>query len=198
LRARTPAERHYAALFVLLKFPNLSPFVASGIPEFSTAEDLNYYFQSAWWCALPTTEYDQQGQEVPKVVTRPGFLTREKLTAGQQERSQLRSIGDGKSYLGKQVLQWAKDAPDDPRIPEALFIAFNANQSYKYGCGGWEKDPEIQEQAESILRLKYQRIRGQRSCLAKKQDDFSESLLSFLFRTVLSPVIWWLWGSDTA
>ena len=38
LQARTLAEKNHAALFVILKFPNLSPFVVSGIPDFSTSD----------------------------------------------------------------------------------------------------------------------------------------------------------------
>ncbi|PYS79618.1 MAG: hypothetical protein DMF70_12685, partial [Acidobacteria bacterium] len=155
LQARTPVERNHAALFVLLKFPNLSPFIANGIPSFDTSEQLDYYFERAWWCALPTTEYDKGSHEVPKVVPKPDFLTGKQLEAATTERNRLNVIGDGKRYLGNQVLQWAKTSPDDPRISEALFIAFRANESYKYGCGGWEHDGEIQGEAETILRQRY-------------------------------------------
>jgi len=155
LQARTSTEKHYAALFALLKFPNLSPFVTSGIPAFSTAEQLDYYLESAWWCRLPNTEYNTKGEEVARTIAPPGFLTREQLAGAERERSRLISIGDAKSYLGKQVLEWAQVAPEDPRVPEALFIAARANESYKYGCGGWEQDPETQKQVDAILRERY-------------------------------------------
>jgi hypothetical protein len=79
----------------------------------------------------------------------------EQLAAAQKERAALVAVGDGKSYLGKEVIQWAKLSPDDPRIAEALFIAFKANESYKYGCSGREHDEEIQQEAESILSRRY-------------------------------------------
>ena len=154
LEARTPSERNHAALFVLLKFPSLSPFVAGGLPSFETSEQIDYYFESSWWCALPTTEY-RDSHEVPKVVRKPEFLTAKQLEAAVTERNRLSDIGDGKPYLGKLVLQWARTSPADPRIPEALFIAFNANGTYKYGCGSWEHDEHIQQETETILRKRY-------------------------------------------
>ena len=52
------------------------------------------------------------------------------------------------SYLGKQAIEWAKASPDDPRVPKALFIAVQANQSFKYGCNSWEFDAELKAEAE--------------------------------------------------
>jgi len=92
---------------------------------------------------------------VRKVVPSPVFLTAEELAAAHKERAALVAIGNGKSYLGKQVIQWAKLFPQDPRLPEALFIALKANESYKYGCGGWEADQEIQQETDLILRQRY-------------------------------------------
>jgi len=155
LNAQTAIEKEHAALFVLLKFPSLSPLVAGGISEFETAEQVDYYFEASWWCTPADTEYNRNGDQVRKVVPRPAFLTGEQLAAAQKERAALVAFGDGKSYLGKQVIQWAKLSPDDPRIAEALFIAFKANESYKYGCSGWEHDEEIQEETDSILRQRY-------------------------------------------
>lgn len=158
LDAQTSAEREHAALFVLLHFPSLSPFVAGGIPEFATAEKAQYYFESSWWCTPSDTEYDNQGEEVRKIVPSPVFLTTDELAAAHRERSALVEIGNGKSYLGQKVIQWAKLAPRDPRdprIPEALFIALKANETYKYGCTSWETNQEIQQEADSILRRSY-------------------------------------------
>jgi hypothetical protein len=154
LRAKA-SERDHAALFLLLKFPNLSPYVATGLPSFETAEDVDYYFESSWWCRLPTTEYNDAGQEIAKVVRRPDFMNSKQLEAAATERKQLDLTGDGKSYLGKLVLQWARVAPRDPRIPESLFIAYKANESYKYGCGSWDHDEDLQREVADLLMQRY-------------------------------------------
>ena len=86
-------------------------------------------------------------------MAKPGFLTAEQLTAAARERAALITIGDGKSYLGKRVLEWVKASPTDERIPEALFIAAKANG--QYGCNSWEYDRNTSEQLEKILRENY-------------------------------------------
>ena len=155
LNARTERERRAAALYILLKQPTLSPFVAGGPPVSETSEDLDYYFESSWWCPLSETEYNEQGKEIPKFVAKPSFLTAEQSTAAARERAALISIGDGKSYLGKQVIEWARTSPTDERAPEALFIAAKANGQYKYGCSGWEYDRDTSEELGKMLRENY-------------------------------------------
>jgi hypothetical protein len=149
------AAREHAALFLLLKSPGLTPFVSGEVtPRSATGEGLDYYFESAWWCAPSETEY-RDGKEVPKVITPPPFIDAQRLTEARQEFDKLVEIGDAGTFLGKKVLEWAQSSPNDPRIPEALFIAFMANESYKYGCDGWEHDEEIQQKAEHLLRERY-------------------------------------------
>ena len=143
------------ALFILLKFPSLSPYVATGLPSFDTTEDIDYYFEGSWWCKLATTDYNDKGEEVAKDVRRPDFLNAKQLETAETERKRLDDMGDGKSYLGKAVLQWARTSPHDPRIPESLFIAFKANESYKYGCGGWDHDEDLQRQVADLLIKHY-------------------------------------------
>ncbi len=155
LEARTGKERREAALWVLLKFPDLSPYLSSVIPTFNTSEDLDYYFDTKWWCAPEETEYNDEGNEVPKVIPKPGFLTPAQSETARREYRALVEIDDGKSYLGRQVIAWAKASPSDPKIPEALFIAARATQAYKNGCGGWDHDDATQQEAEKLLKQRY-------------------------------------------
>jgi hypothetical protein len=155
LEARTVKERREAALWVLLKFPDMSPYVSSVIPTFDTTEDLDYYFDTKWWCAPSETEYNEQGDEVPKLIPKPGFLTPAQLETARREYRALVEIDDGKSYLGQQVIAWAKASPSNPKIPEALFIAVRATQAYKNGCGGWDHDDASQQEAQKLLKQRY-------------------------------------------
>ena len=155
IKARTPKAKHDAALYILLKFPSLSPLVPGGLPGFDTSEDIEYYFEESWWCAPSDTELNMEGEEVPKVVPKPSFLTAVQLETARREHEALIALGDAKPYLGKQVIDWAKSSPADPRVPEALFIAAQANKSYKYGCEGWEHDEKTKQRAETMLRRSY-------------------------------------------
>jgi len=139
----------------LLKFPDLSPYLSSVIPTFDTSEDVDYYFDTKWWCAPEETDYTDQGVEVPKVIPKPSFLTPAQLETARREYRALAVIDDAKSYLGRRVLAWAKASPANPKIPEALFIAARATQAYKNGCGGWENDQTTQEEAEKLLKRRY-------------------------------------------
>src|SRR6185503_2864127 len=154
-KARTPGERQAAALYLLLKQPSLSPFISGGLPVTATAEKLDYWFESSWWCPPSETDYDDNGNEMPKVVLKPGFLTSVQAAAAARERAELIATGDGKRYLGKRVLEWAKSSPADERLPEALFIAARANGQYKYGCNSWEFENDMKKKLETLLRERY-------------------------------------------
>jgi hypothetical protein len=154
LKARSAVEKQDAATYALLKLPLLSPYIVFGIPEVDTGENGDY-FELAWWCALSETEYDAQYKEVPKHVAHPPFLAGDLLTAAEKERASIRGLGDAKKLIGKRVIEWAKKRPTDPRLPEALFVAAMANRSYKYGCGGWEHDADLEAEAEGLLLERY-------------------------------------------
>jgi len=170
LNAPTRMQREDEALYILLKFPNLSPYVPSGIPQFSLTEDTEYYFEMSWWCRPEETEYSDEGNETPKVVSRPQFLIGPGLAAAKRERAVLLAIGNAKSYLGKRVLDWATRVPKDPRIPEALYIGVQANTSYKYGCGSWEGDEDTRSALDQLLKKKY----PQSSWTAKLREQEGE------------------------
>jgi len=155
LEASTAQQRSNEALYIILKYPNLSPWLSAGIPEFTTSEKLEYYFDTSWWCRPSDTDYTVDGIEVPKVVPSPGFLSAQVVASAKRERTALIAIDDAKSFLGKRVLEWSRQSLDDPRLPEALFIAVRANQEYKYGCGGWQHDEETRMALEKVLREKY-------------------------------------------
>jgi hypothetical protein len=153
-RSTPGKQRQRAALFALLKTPELSPYLSSSVSLDATYEPTEYYMAQAWWCLLPETDYVDD-KTVPKLVPKPAFLTAAQLEAARRERRAMLDLGDAKSYLGKQVLEWARSSPDDPRLPEALFIAVKANDQYKYGCDGWAHDEETRDNAEKILRERY-------------------------------------------
>ena len=154
LKAGTAEERDLAATYALLKLPFISPYIAADIPDFYFGED-GYYFAQSWWCTLPQTDYDEDINEKPKQVRAPIFLPPRLLAAAEKERQELIALGDAKQFLGKRVLEWAKQRPGDSRLPEALFIAAKANESYKYGCNGWEHDEELNVKLEGLLLENY-------------------------------------------
>ncbi len=155
LQASDQKARQHAAIYILLKQPMLSPYLTADLPQTQSTEELDYYFESSWWCSLEQTEYDDKGNEVPKIVNKPRFLSVAQISTAASERAALISSGEGKHYLGEAVLQWAKEAPDDPLMPEALFIAARATAQYKYGCHGWDFDEPLMTKLMELLEVKY-------------------------------------------
>lgn len=148
--AAKPNDKRYAALFLILKHEDLSPYVPSGFGE--SHEQISY--ASRWWCAPYDEIYDEStGQSAPRSsIPRPSFLTAAQLKAAQAETKRLKDIGDAPKYLGEKVLEWQKLFPRDKRIPESLFIVYESNDWDKYGCGGVQ---ELRKAASDVLQTKY-------------------------------------------
>ena len=142
--APTPTARQNAILFFLLKNPILSPDIDDGMGK--TDNEQGEFDANDWWCA----PYNPENSEY--AVAPPRFLTQQQLAAAKAERAKLIAIGDAPKYLADKVLAWQKRSPADRRIPESLYIIFQANGWTKYGCGNNE---ELQTQIGGLLKRRY-------------------------------------------
>ncbi len=168
VNAKTRAERETAGLFLVLKTGYLSPYIQGGFdtegePEFDMWQD------ERWWCEQYDYNYDDGGNEVPKAAFIPPFLTSEMSDSARIQKAALRKTGDGLTYLSGRVMKWAQAGVPDKRLPEALYIIFQANQWVKYGCGGTSE--ETRKKAADILRTRYPRSKW----TAKMIEDLKES-----------------------
>lgn len=152
LAAKTPAAQQTAALYLVLKNPMLTPYFEDGLPR--SDNEFGNFDANDWWCGPYDTVYDEKvGDSVPrKMPARPAFLTQAQSDLAQLERKKLKEVGDAPKFLGDQVLAWAKRAPTDKRVPESLYIVWQANGWTKYGCGS---DSEFRQQIGDFLRRKY-------------------------------------------
>ncbi len=135
------AARHRAALWILLHNPGLRPYIVPNLPR-STAIDHIDSYRDNWWCADVGARIDTAGAQYsaaegipdqPKStsVPNPTFLTAAEKSAAAAEWARLSNLGPAPNYLAAEVLAWAKSAPDDPRLPEALHLVVRAT---RYGC----------------------------------------------------------------
>lgn len=163
--ATTPANRKSAALYTMLKFPGLRPYLDSNIGRLTPLGERDIY-RDNWWCDLtpqPDTNEEQETPETPfddtsKTLLQAkdieiDFFTAAQKTDGEREHAQLLALGSGPDYLARESIDWANRAPNEPRIPEALHIAVTAT---RYGCtdkdtGKWSKD------AFDLLHKRYPR-----------------------------------------
>ena len=150
--AKTQAAQDRAVLYFVVKNPILSPYVEDGMGK--SDNEQGDFDSNDWWCAPYDTEYDEaSSSEVPKKLPqRPSFLTAAQSKTAQVERKRLTEIGDAPKFLGGKVLEWAKLAPTDRRVPEALYIMIGANGWTKYGCGN---DEEMHGQLVVYLKKHY-------------------------------------------
>ncbi|MBP9110873.1 MAG: hypothetical protein KBF83_15060, partial [Pyrinomonadaceae bacterium] len=96
---------------------------------------------------------DEANASIPrKLPPRPAFLTAPQSKLAQSERKRLRDAGDAPKFLAAKVLDWAKKAPADRRVPEALYIMIEANGWTKYGCGNNE---DLRNELVALLKRRY-------------------------------------------
>ena len=81
--------------------------------------------------------------------------------AGEKEAAALLALGSADEYLGSQVLDRARSHPDDPDIPEALYLTL---RMIRYGCyhsssdesyRTSEKVPSIAREVGGLMRRRY-------------------------------------------
>jgi len=154
INAKTRPERETAGLFLLLKTGDMSPYLQSGFdpdpePQFDMWQD------ERWWCEQYDYNYDDAGTQVPKAAFMVPFLTKELSDKARLQKAALKKTGDGLSYMSGRVMEWAATGVPDRRLPEALYLIFQANQWVKYSCG--TNSEEVRAAAGKILRTRYPR-----------------------------------------
>ena len=150
LLAKTPIAKQNAVLFLILKNPVVSPFLEDGLGK--SDNEFGNFDANDWWCA----PYDEETGEENSVssIEKPSFLTQAQTDVAQAERKKLKDIGDAPTFMGEKVLEWQKRNPLDKRIPESLYIVYEANGWTKYGCGNNE---ELREKIGNLLKKSYPR-----------------------------------------
>jgi hypothetical protein len=156
-------DKKRAALFVMLHFPGMRPFVNAGVARTTRIDKIDNY-RDNWWCPDVGAEVDQVNFEkdwrpwrpgltasVPKdAPSAPPFLTVAQQKDGEAQWQQLAASGPGSRYLTRETLAWAKAKPLDPRVPEALHLAV---RSTHYGCSGAVS--KLSHKAFTLLHEKY-------------------------------------------
>jgi hypothetical protein len=166
--AKTVTGKRRAALYLILKNPMFSPYLEDGLGK--ADNEFNSWDANDWWCAPYETEYDETtGTEVKvKLPPKPLFLTAAQTTAAQAERKKLSEIGSAPKFMGEKVLEWARLAPADKRVPESLFIAWEANGWTKYGCGNNE---ELRQEISDVLKKKYPQSEWTQKLLDEEKEQ---------------------------
>jgi hypothetical protein len=150
--AKNGPARRFAAVFLILHFPAMRPFVNAG--EFRVSyngieklADIDPY-RDNWWCLMGPppkdaqwqwnyyTMYTRLSEPLRQIYTdgnvpSPAFLNANERAVAAKEWSVLGSLPAAPTWLGRETLAWAAAHPKDPRVPEALHLVVRAA---RYGC----------------------------------------------------------------
>ncbi|MGH7784119.1 MAG: hypothetical protein ACREO5_09810, partial [Candidatus Binatia bacterium] len=165
MAAKTPVAQQNAILFFILKNPILSPDVEDGMGKSDNV--FGQFDANDWWCA-PYEGDDGDSTSAPKTSPRPAFLTAAQDQAVKAEQAKLKAIGDAPKFLADKVMAWAKRSPQDRRIPESLFIVYEANGWTKYGCGS---NTELHDEIGAYLKLHYPQSEWTRKLINEEKGD---------------------------
>ncbi|MBZ0189526.1 MAG: hypothetical protein K8F91_24985, partial [Candidatus Obscuribacterales bacterium] len=123
-RAATTAEkRKFEALYICLKFPGLRPYVTSGLMRQAKLAEIDSY-RDNWWSEPESTRGVvgvPEKESIQKIAAR--FLDADKLKSGQSQRALILKQGPAPNYLASQLLACAPKQAQEPRLPEALYLA---------------------------------------------------------------------------
>jgi hypothetical protein len=160
--AKTAQQRQFAAVFALLHFPGLRPFVDDSYPRTTGFGKIDNY-RDNWWCgdvggvadqvnySKPYLESAGEIRELSPPVSSLAFLDSSDKLRATAEWQQLRLTGFAGRYLPRIVIDWASRNPEDPRVPEALHLAVRAT---RYGCSDG-KPNKLSRQAYTTLHKNY-------------------------------------------
>jgi hypothetical protein len=113
-------------------------------------------YEDNWWCTLAAPSENgvlapgwEPRMKGPMMIvypegkpTSPVFLTEAQKKTAADEWARLAGTGAAPAYLTGEALAWAKAHPDDPRVPESLYLAV---RSTRYGCA-----PNVPEGRNSV------------------------------------------------
>lgn len=166
--ASTPQDKWHAGLFILLSDPGLRPYVNAGLARGTNIGEIDN-FRDNWWCedvvgwqriANPSNDSDSDstgentngaGAKPKSAPAYPRFLSSADIDAAKAEGKQLTASGTAPDYLTSKTVEWAREQPNDPRIPEALHLAV---RSTRYGCSG-KQTSGLSHKAFDLLHTRY-------------------------------------------
>jgi hypothetical protein len=168
--AQSAAEKHVLAALIILRNPGLRPEVRAGYDDGAPVGQLDE-FRDNWWCSFapapnaaqfegegggyammynhiagPLTQLYPQGK-----IGYPGFLSADDQKTAAQEWKVLERQGCAPTWLGKEVVAWAKSHADDPRVPEALHLVVRAS---RFGCTDADTG-KYSKEAFTLLHSRY-------------------------------------------
>ncbi|HXW15780.1 MAG TPA: hypothetical protein VEN79_14840 [Terriglobia bacterium] len=151
------ANRWHAALFAILHFPGMRPYVNGRSWRDDKMGEIDG-FHDNWWCWGRDSDDDrpnnekQNDNEQSNEAALPSFLSDQQLATAGSQWDVLTGKSDSDVFLPREVLKWAAQDPGDPRIPEALHYAVRVT---RFGCSRGAEVSSLSRRAYSLLQRRY-------------------------------------------
>lgn len=131
-QAKDAKARNYEAVWTLLKNPATRPFVDQGMGRMTAFDSIDDY-RDNWWCDNSyLSNLTGNDGKVVAAAPAPVFLSKEQLAQATEENAKITQLAaSGANFLAIKTSEWAKSAPKEKRLPEALALAV---KSTRYGC----------------------------------------------------------------
>jgi hypothetical protein len=132
-------DKKFAAIYLLLKYPGIEPYVDAGVGRRTPLNEIDNY-RDNWWCAdflsgldklNGVVDPDHSSDQAESKMKTPGFLPLSQVALAIKERAKIRALGTAPNFLCAQTIRLATLKPTDPRSPEMLHLAV---KSTRYGC----------------------------------------------------------------
>jgi hypothetical protein len=139
-------------VFRLLNTPGDGPFVRGGYGRWTEDPAKIDNFRDNWWCPVTgsTTWRPQPEQQGPAAAV-ADFLSAPERQQAAAEWQKLAALPAAPDWLGAQTLAFARQHPQDPRVPVALYLVV---RSSRYGCTDAQTG-EFSKRAFDLLHRSY-------------------------------------------
>jgi hypothetical protein len=128
LSADGAASARFAAVFVMLRNPGLSPFVRDGFRRPTPLKKIDKY-RDNWWRIEPADSASTPTEVVRAQLKQVTCLSAAELAQGRAEFAKLRqTAGIAPNYLSATVIGWVRAHPGDARNAEALALAVRSTR----------------------------------------------------------------------
>jgi hypothetical protein len=147
-----PAAAHFAAIFLMLRDPGFDLMVRAGWPRETEIDKIDDFRDNWWeWGREVGGRFDEAKPDA--AVHEPAkFLPPAEQAQAAKEAGDLKAAAEiAPDYLGEQALAWARQHPEDPRVPEALHLVVRAT---RFGNTG-PKTSGFSKAAFQLLHSRY-------------------------------------------
>jgi hypothetical protein len=166
-------------VFRLLKAPGMRPYLDSGYGRYTENPATLDPFRDNWWCAANSTNLSYNSV-LRKPAPEASFLSAADRDQAAAEWKKLESVATAPNWLTAQTLAFAQAHPQDPRVPEALYLAVRAT---RYG----RTDKETGDFSHRAFDLLHRRYPDTEWAKRRRTGSISGSPLSL-------NKLWPIWG----